>query len=244
MVQQFRIAPGTFETVRRKRLMTILPVLLLAAIAGIAISYNTQKHLPGEINTLPFVIALLAAIFSISLYRSLNRLRALFETYVLTIDNNMITREQQGVPAVTIYFLEIREISKSPQGYIIIRGRESSAIIYVPPELENFETLEKILRESEPFLPTQYLTFLQRHPMILPLVTMGLMTVVFISFNKWVVGICGMILMMVMIYSFYSIQNNKYANRRVKRVSWWYLLLMLIIMFNIVAKLKGFSFLN
>jgi hypothetical protein len=244
MATQFRIAPGTFYSVRRKRLLTILPVMLLATIAGIVISYTTQKQLSGELNTLPFVIVLLTIIFSFSTYRNINRLRTLYESYVLTIDNYMITKEQQGIPTVTIYFLEIREINKSPQGYIIIRGREAKDIIYIPPELENFETMEKLLREWEPFQPAQDLNFLQRYPMILPMIMMGLMTVVFISFNKWLVGIGGILLMLVMIYSFFAIQNNKYANRLTKRFSWWYLILMFIIIINIVAKFKGFALLN
>ncbi len=243
MLQQFRIRPGTFEIVRKKRLRSILPIMFLAAAAGIAISYTTTKNLPGQVNTLPFVIVFLVVAFSFTIYRGLNRLRAMYESYLLTVDANTITREQFGLPPMTIHFFEIREISKSPQGYIIVRGREPSSVIYIPPELENFDTLETLLRQTEPFLPPQQLTFLQRNPLILPIATMVLMSVVFISFNKWLVGICGTLLLLVMAYSFYGIQNHKYINRRIKRISWWYLLLALVVIFNMVTKILGFSIL-
>lgn len=240
MHQQFRIKPGTFEKVRKKRLRILLPVMLLAAIAGIAISYTTSKRLPGQVNSLPIVIVCLIVAFSFAIFRLLNRMRIMYDSYLLTVTENTITRELAGSPPMTIHFFEIREISKSPQGYIIIRGREPTSIIFIPPGLERFEELEAMLRRTEPFQSHQQLSFFQRNPLILPIATMALMSIVFISFNKWLVGICGALLLIVLAVAFFSIQNYKYVNPRARRISWWYLLLALVVIFNMATKIFGF----
>ena len=69
---------------------------------------------------------------------------------------------------------------------------------------------------------------------------MALMSIVFISFNKWLVGICGALLLIVLAVAFFSIQNYKYVNPRARRISWWYLLLALVVIFNMATKIFGF----
>lgn len=53
---------------------------------------------------------------TISVIRGWRRQQALIRSYTLTIGENRITREQKNTPTISLSFMEIKEISRTPKG--------------------------------------------------------------------------------------------------------------------------------
>ena len=86
--------------------------MLIALTVGIVIGSINSKRKVGHINVLPIVIPFAMIAVGSGIYRGLNRQKAIFESYSLTFTNNLITREQQNTPTVSIYFNDVNEIFK------------------------------------------------------------------------------------------------------------------------------------
>jgi hypothetical protein len=79
-------------------------------------------------------IGLGAIIFSF--YISRKRTRRLYESYVLTISDSAITREQYQTPTVTISNSDINVIIKNNNGSFTIKGGTAQDLIGIPTQIE------------------------------------------------------------------------------------------------------------
>src|SRR5262245_57976252 len=119
-MQQFRIKQDGFKEIKKQTLMRVAPIIFLAAAGGAAIASINSKDNESNVAILPIFIPLIVVSVGIGLYRGLNRQKALFESFVLTIADNLITREQLNTPTVSIYFNDIQLIKKNKNGSFII----------------------------------------------------------------------------------------------------------------------------
>lgn len=238
-MEQFKIRQNGFKEIRKAMLIKAIPISLLAVIGGISISYFNTNVQQSEVNVYPFVIPLGLAALAFGLYRGVNRQKEIFDSYILTIDDNGITREQHNTPTITISKADISEIIKNSNRSITIKGDSKVNVISIPSQIDNYERLEKLLLEIKQISLKASEPFFQKFRGLLSVLTIGLMAAVYISKDKIIVGVCGTILLVVFGYSFFEVQRSKNIDSKTKKSIWWLLLVIASIICVMYFKLTG-----
>lgn len=239
-MQQFRIKPNGFAEVRKKMIKRVIPTMLIALIGGIVIAWFNSQGKTGDSNVLPFLVPFLIIVMAYSLVRSINRQKKLFESYTLTIDDNVITRQMANTPEITIYFHEVKEIIKSMEGGFTIMGLEPADIIIIPVQVEKYEELEAVLNQVKPVIaPPASLYLLQKGRIFLSLATAGAMAAIYISDNKIIVAIAGLLGLGVLGWTFFYLSRSKNVDKKTKNSRWAFLLVMAAIIGIMVVKLTA-----
>jgi hypothetical protein len=220
-------------------LLRSIPMLLIAGTAGIAISTMNSKQKEDDLNVLPIIIPFMAAALGFGLYRGVNRQKALFESYTLTITNNLITREQVNTPTISIYFNDVKEIAKHKNGSFTIKGKETVDLIGVPVQIDNHTQLETALQQIQPIVVKDKVSFMEEYQSLIGLVTVGLMLCVYTVNNKIIVALTGSALVALMIWSFIKIRSSKNVDSKTKRSVWWVLLVLASVIAVMIFKLTG-----
>lgn len=238
-MEQFKIRKDGFKEIRKAMLIRAIPISLLAALGGLAISHFNTNGQQNDINVFPFVIPLVLGALAFGLYRGVNRQKEIFDSYVLTIDNNCITREQHNTPTITISNADLSGIIKNSDGGFTIMGNSTVNVIGVPSQIDDYEKLEKLLSEIRQILSKTSEPFLQKYRGLLSILTIGLMAVVYISKDKIIVGISGTVLLAVLGYSFFEVQRSKNIDSKTKKGMWWLILVIASIIGVMYFKLTG-----
>ncbi len=220
-------------------LIRTLPIMLIAVTVGIVISSINAKDKAADVNVLPFLIPFIAVAVGFGLYRGVNRQKTLFDSYTLTITNNLITREQFNTPTISIYFNDIKEIAKHKDGSFTIKGKDATDLIGVPPQIDNYSQLETTLQNIQPITAKDSVSFLQKYQSLTGLLTVGLMLCVYTVNNKIVVALTGTTLVALMIWSFIKIRSSKNIDSKTKRSVWWVLLVLASVIAVMISKLTG-----
>jgi hypothetical protein len=239
-MQQYKIKPNGFAEVRKKMLMRVIPTMAIAAIGGIVIAQVNSGGKTGDTNILPFFIPTIIVVMAFSIFRSVNRQKKLFATYTLTIDDNVITRQMHNTPEITIYFHEVKEIIKSMEGGFTIKGSDPSDIIIIPVQVENYEELEALLNQVKPVItPPASLSVIQKLRPILSLAAAGAMVAVFVSDNKIVVSIAGILGLCLLGWTFFYLSKSKNIDKKTRGSRWAFLLVMIAMVAIMVVKLTS-----
>ncbi len=239
-MQVFKIRQDGFKEIRKKMLLRSIPMLLIAGAVGITISTINSKQKENDVNVLPIVIPMAVLALGFGLYRGVNRQKALFESYTLTITNNLITREQLNTPTISIYFNDIKEIAKHKNGSITIKGKETVDLIGIPVQIDDYLQLETALQQIQPIVVKDKVSFMEKYQSLTGLVTVGLMLCVYTVNNKIIVALTGSVLVALMVWSFIKIRSSKNIDSKTKRSVW----LVIIVLASVIAvmffKLTGF----
>ena len=238
-MQVFKIRQDGFKEIRKKMLLRSIPMLLIAGAAGIAISTINSKQKEDDVNVFPIIIPFMAAALGFGLYRGVNRQKALFESYSLTITNNLITREQVNTPTISIYFNDVKEIAKHKNGSFTIKGKETVDLIGIPAQIDNPTQLETALQQIQPIVVKDKVSFMEKYQSLTGLVTVGLMLCVYTVNNKIVVALTGSALVALMVWSFIKIRSSKNVDSKTKRSIWWVVLVLASVIAVMVFKLTG-----
>jgi hypothetical protein len=237
-MQQFRIRPDAFGALRKKVLMRSIPIMLIAASAGAIIPLINSKEKASDTSFLFFFIPIIIGVMGFSIWNALKKQQKLLESYLLTIDGNVITREQLNTEEITIYFHEVKEIVRGNQGSLAIKGFDKTEIIYVPIHIERYGELEALLGEIKPITaPSTSASLLQKLSPLLSLVGIALMLTVYMASNKIVVGIAGTLCIALLCYSIYEVRRSKNIDKRTKNRIWIVLIVMASILFSMGMKL-------
>ena len=213
--------------------------MLIAVTVGITISSINSKDKTAEVNVLPIIIPFIAVVVGFGLYRGVNRQKGLFESYQLTLTNNLITREQLNTPTISIYFNDIKEIVKNKNGSFIVKGKDPTDLIMIPAQIDNYSDLEKTLNEIKQIATQLDKSFLQKYSIALTMLTLGLMFCVYTLTNKIFVAVCGTILVGILSWSFYEVRKSKNIDAKTKRGMWWVLIVLASIIGVVIMKLFG-----
>lgn len=240
-MQTFKIRQDGFKEIKKQMLIRTIPIMLIAGTFGILISSINSKDKATDVNVMPFVIPLIAVSIGIGFYRGMNRQKALFDSYTLTITNNLITREQLNTPTISIYFNEIKEIVKNKNGSFIIKGRDATDLIGIPSQIDNYAQLETTLQNIQPIAVKDKISFLQKYQSLSGLLVLGLMFCVYTVNNKIVVALTGIALVALTIWSFIKIRANKNVDSKTKKSLWWIFIVLASVILVMIFKLTGIA---
>lgn len=238
-MQQFKIRQEGFKEIRKQLLIRTLPIILIVIIVGIVISTVNAKNKETDINVLPFFIPLAVVSVAFGLYRGVNRQKGLFDSFTLTLSNNLITREQINTPTISIYFNDIKEIRKHRNGSFTVKSKNPTDLINIPTQIENYSELEQSLAKIIPITARSNEPILQKYPSLLSLLTIGLMLCIYTVTNKILVALSGILLVGLITWSFYEVRRRKNIDAKTKRISWWLLLVLLSVIGVMIMKLTG-----
>lgn len=231
MTRQFKIKENGFAEIRNKMLWRAIPMMLIAGLGGMAISYFNTNQQSTDVNVWPFVIPIFLAAGAYGIISSIKRQKKIFDSYVLTIDENTIIREQNITPTISIPLEEINGITKQPNGAYIIKGTSSVDMIGIPVQIENMDELELLLSDIKEITINDKKSFTQKYIWASVIITLGLMAAVYTSSNKILVGFSGTILTIGLLYTLVTTQRSKHIDRKTKRGMW----IVLILIFSIVS---------
>lgn len=231
LMKTFSIRPGGFKAIKKQILFRTVPTLIVAATLGIAISNNNLDNNDDSINVLPIIIPFITLLIGGSIYVGLNRQKLIFNSYKLTVSQNQIMREQLNTQTISIYHLDIREITKQKNGTLIIKGKDPMDTIYVPAQIDNYLHLEKLLNDIHPLINKSNSSFSDKYQVLISILTLILFWIVYTVDNKIIIGFSGPALIAILIWSFVKIQKNKNIDKRTKSMSW----ISLIVMFSVIA---------
>jgi hypothetical protein len=239
-MRTFQIKENGFKDIRKQILIWMIPLLLIAAAFGVLISeYNSSNKTVSNTHDLPLIIAVILVVMTFSLIRVIKRQKVIFETYKLIIDDVRIIRQQGNTPDINLGFSEIKSITRTSKGGLVIKGNSPLNMILVPAQLDDLPSLEKLLLENCNIQMSVSKPLMQRLLIPFTLFVLGLMSVIYISDNKILVLISGIILLPIMIAGFIKLQTNKNIDNKTRRSSYWMILMFLIIIGIVIKKMIG-----
>ncbi|HET6225067.1 MAG TPA: hypothetical protein VFF27_02235 [Bacteroidia bacterium] len=233
-MEQFKLSPAAIKELVKKTYIKVIPIVLIAATGGIVISESNRQD---DVNILPVLIPVMLCVLGFSFYRGIKMQRDLFESYRLIFDNERIIREQFNTTAIIIMYTEVTEITKDAKGNFNIKGKSKNDLIIIPTIVEDPVRLESILTEIKPITIKGSESFFKRNSWLTALVTIGLMLAVYVSNNKLLVGSSGVLLLVLMTYSFISIQRNKSIDRKTKSRTWFLIIVVISVAIVMASKL-------
>jgi hypothetical protein len=240
-VQQFELDKNRFSEVQKLIIVRGLPVMVLAMLAGFGISYfnnGAQQDQPSFwFIMIPVFLLLLAA----GMYRGIQRQKVLFLSYRLTIDEHCITREQATTPTIRLAGKEIQEIYKDANGSYAVKGSSINQTILIPAQIENPAGLEESLARFSPLEASPKMPITTSALRLLPIATLVLMVLVYVSASKVVVAVSGTLLLGVMSYSLVATQRSKHIDGKTKKNTWILLLVIASVLAVMYTKLFALS---
>lgn len=238
---QFNIRENGFNEIKKKLWLRTFIIMTAAVTTGIVISLVNSGQQKNEVNVLPVVIPFMAAFIGYRMWAATKKLKQVFDSYRLTVEDGLITREQPGLAALSISVIGIREIIKNKDGGFVIKGLNATDIIYVPAQIEQAAILESLLNSLHPVTIKTTTPFLQKYIYLFIFAILALMLGVYTSMNKIIVAVSGTSLIAVLGYFIYEIQRGKNYDKKVKRSAWWMLLVLLSAIGVMLVKLTGWG---
>lgn len=233
--KQFRPRPNSFTEIKKKVLLRTVPILILSMATGIVIAHANTTHSDNDdINVLPFVIPIVALYIFYNIYKILGKQKELFESYTLTVDETSITREQKGMPTITLSKWEIKAIDKLENGSIVIRGQNRLDCICVPAQLEDNATVEALLNSFSP-VTSKSVSLVQQYAIPIMIIGIGLLAAVFLLKDKILVSVSGVIVVGLLLWTLYVGLKSKNVDQKSKRGVLWVGVIVLAIIFRVVT---------
>jgi hypothetical protein len=231
MNKTFQIKTNAFKETKKQLIIKSLLLLLISMCFGFSIIYFNSNDKEDIITILPFIIPIFVFAGAFGILKGLKRQKILLESYKLILSENNVIREQENTPTINIQFMDIKSIIKDKKENFTIKGKTTIETILIPAQIDNYENLEIILNQIKPIEEISQPTFDEKYRIPTLILTLSCMATVYISFNKILVGICGLILSSLLIRSFFQIKKNKNIDIKTKRIGYY----SLVVLVSIVA---------
>jgi hypothetical protein len=220
-MRTFKYDPKRFAELRKTMLTGSIPIIVIALAAGLYMGLRNAHSETSSVNVL--LIAVPVSVFlaliagGIGLARGVKRQRVLYESYRLTIDESGIIREQFNTPTIRIMKSDITLIAKNANRSFTIKGRNNREVIGIAGQVEDYEELEQILRQIKPFGGPAQKPLLEKYGRFAGIVTIILFAAVFLSNDKTIVTLSGILLIGLLGWSFTEVLRSKHIDARTKR---------------------------
>ena len=235
-MREFKIKPSGFKVVRKRILLYMYMPMLIIIITVMLITSMTGNGIRGFIQPwLP--VLLFGGFMAFTITRTLKRTRLMLDSYIFTITDNMIIREQVNTPTICIYLNNIKSIVKNKIGSFIIRAKQGNDMIVIPSQIENREELEKMLSDLQPISSKSDKTLL--YSLLTLAGTISLGACLCISTDKWLIGASAILLAGFVVWAFIMGRKNKNIDYRAKRSLWIFLLVAFSILYFAAMKIFG-----
>lgn len=236
-MKQFKIKAGGFSEIKKAIVIRAVPLALIASIGGLAISHFSGNGQNIDSSNYLIMTPLILCALAFGIFRSIKQQKEIFDSYTLTVSDNTITRVQHNTSTISINYTDVSEIIKNKNKSFTIKGSTAVDIIGIPSQIEAYDQLENMLIEIKPITVKTKEPLLQKYTGLLPILVLGLMAVVYISNNKFLVGASGIILLAGIGYALFESQRSKSIDNKTKKRMWWVILVAFSILGSMFFKL-------
>ena len=226
------------EGLTKRLLIRSIPTMIISLIIWFTVFHVQGGSVYVSATFYIFPIVFILGLISFSIWRGINRQKALLESYELTISDQLICREQLNTPDISILVTEVVEIAKYPKGGFSIKGSRNNGTIIIPVQIENHEQLEATLQQIHP-ITIKRNSFLKKFQFLLTLISLGLIVCVYLLNDKIIVGTAGSLLTALMIWSLVRVQKDKNIDRKTRNGMWAILLFLASIIGVTIMKLMA-----
>ena len=233
-MKEFRIRENGFNEIRKRLIVTML--IIFSAIFLIIILLPVfMSEAPGSFDTVPYVGVLFAGICAFSMWTGIKKQRALFQSFVLRIDDEKVVRERLNTPTLVIHKNDIARITKHANGSFAIQGKSKLNPIVIPAQIENYPLLETMLNELRLVAVLTSKTVLEK--LFIPISLSGavLMGITIISRNETIILICSILIVLILSASLVLTQMNQNIDRKTKRLTWLVLIPLAVFTSIVIA---------
>src|SRR5215472_7009517 len=185
----YRMSRAKLEELRPSLMSRWAVVMTIIIGATVFISFRGLGSQTGVF--IVFAILFLGGTFTLAIFRSAAKVRALMEematTFELFLDADHLIRRQRNLPEITIKYSDVRQIKENGSRGLIILGISKLEAVGITSAVENYEQLKADLVRltgvgvtQTSGTPTQAWTYLA------VLVVLGLGGVSFLASNRFV----------------------------------------------------------
>lgn len=229
----YKLQPNGY--IKSKRTFISLALVIIAIITGISISIMDTRS--TEDIPLYVYIILFTGLLLFLIYRMLRQLRQQWQSYRLEISDDSVTVNINVLKQITIAKAEIVAIEELPDRRLRIRTAEKGKVVVIPPYLDGYQEVRALLNDWS-LIRYAGQSQTQVWNIVFSLLAIAAMAIVFYSKVKYLVLISGGLSFIMLTWGFIYIQRNKLYNLKIKRLSWYVLLILLVVIFKIVAILQ------
>jgi hypothetical protein len=237
-MQHFTIKPNGFTQIRKKSIGIMVAINSAILLFAVFLFYPNNPS-PDSPNTLPYILIGVILIFSFSTWNAMRRQRKIFESFRLIIGDDAIVREQLYTPTITIEKNDVRDIIRYATGQIRIDGGSKLNAIAIPSQIDNADVLSRLLSEIRPISEKTSRSWIPYLILMSALAVIVLMFAGLTRETKIISVFCGIALCIVMLYGFIVIQKSKNVDKRLKRMSYIFLLPFISILSVTIIKLMS-----
>jgi len=228
----FKINENGRKELQKTTLKRTFAVVIPLIITVILVNYYQRGGQSEDFILLLLVIPIIGTAAGIGIFIGMKRQKKAFESYTLTISDQEIIREQLNTPMISIPFADVKSIDRNAKGFSIRSLSSAKDIIQIPAQIDDIEQLGAILSQIQPIGDEVEKTFIEKQSNLFTILSVGLILATLVSNNKFVVGICGVLVLLLLGYSFYELQTSKNIDSKTKNISW----VMLFTFISIAAK--------
>lgn len=245
-MKTFKNRKDGFIAIRKQIILRAMLLIVLTAgiIIPVVVSQSAQQGNDAidPFILIPVLVVFYGVMFRTIISRAMKIQKGKYESYTLTITDNLITREQQSTPTISIYFNEVKEIIKSKNGRFVIHGKEAGDRIIVHEQIDDCEALETELQRIKPIVTKSNVTVSEKRLVLIALAACGLTLGFYFLFDNIFIALVVAAIVIVIAGSFIKIRNDKnmdsHSKSGVLRGMWFVIIIIAISVIN--ASLKKF----
>ncbi|MBF9142191.1 hypothetical protein [Hymenobacter properus] len=161
----------------------------------------------------------------------------LFESMLLTVNEQGVTRTQLNTPTKHLNSNEIVRIEHFPTGEFVIKGANKLDTVWMPAQVEAPQQLAQELQQLGPVLTPPAPAWYKSYASLLGLLMLPLLYFFITSSNKIVAVVLGTVSIGSVGYSYWLMQRSKDIDQRLKRYSHLSVLVLVWLVALLVSKL-------
>jgi hypothetical protein len=248
--QIYQLSPKAAEKAGARVKFVLATVLLVFGVPTVALQFYpefaTGKPLLAGMWHLSLAIAFLLAIFGWILYRSNRQRRKVFSSYQLMIGEEEIRRTLQGWPDVALKSNEVSNWKEVGQSGFSIEGGDPKRKIFVPIDLENYESCKQYVASRYPQAATETLRWNKVVTTFFLTVMIACFLALFIAGNApvspvwktWLARCALSILFPLMLWIEIALWRNATLPKRFKWLRWLVASLLLAYLYGLIQVWK------
>ena len=227
--------PENFKNIKKYLQFNQLVVLLSMVIGIACISFSSGPQDSYKFYTTIGVLLLVIIVMIRAFSKVMAQYKLKYLNYRLTITDDYLQTDGNGNLATTIYFDSITRVTENWRGDLLVKG-EKMPYIFISSQLINFDIVKALVKEKHTIRAGGAF---ERYGMLLVTLTIGCMAGLYISDNKIVVSICGVILLTTLGWSTYITQTSPLIDERTRKSSRWVFVVVIAVITILYQKILG-----
>jgi hypothetical protein len=211
---EYKIKEEDKKVILKKHLLKTLPILIIAIIFGMVISFFQINDTNLFLKIIIPVILLAGLSLFVGLKFGLKLYKENHVNIIYKIENNIFTILKNGKDFITVDKEKINKIEQYKDKSIIIFLKDKNKIM-LNDKIENYDNLIEEIKNINQILFVENKKPSNLH-IISAVLMLALMAAFYISPNRLIMISSGLIICIILLISFIRIIFNKYVDKKIK----------------------------